>query len=48
MEINRTITNVWTIVLHEKEVFARVTDSANDVLACFANAVGSILGSVLY
>ena len=28
MEINRTITNVWTIVLHEEEVFARVTDES--------------------
>ena len=28
MEINRTITNIWTIVLHEREVFARVTDES--------------------
>jgi len=28
MEINRTITNVWTLVLHEEEVFARVTDES--------------------
>lgn len=28
MEIDRTITNVWTIVLHEEEVFARVTDES--------------------
>lgn len=28
MEIDRTITNVWTIVLHEDEVFARVTDES--------------------
>ena len=28
MEIDRTITNIWTVVLHEKEVFARVTDES--------------------
>lgn len=28
MEIDRTITNVWTIVLHEQEVFDRVTDES--------------------
>jgi len=28
MEIDRTITNLWTIVLHEEEVFARVTDES--------------------
>lgn len=26
MEIDRTITNIWTVVIREKEVFARVTD----------------------
>lgn len=28
MEIDRTITNIWTIVIHEREVFARVTDES--------------------
>lgn len=28
MEIDRTITNLWTITLHESEVFARVTDES--------------------
>ena len=28
MEIDRTITNIWTIVIHEKEVFDRVTDES--------------------
>jgi hypothetical protein len=28
MEIDRTITNLWTIVLHESEVFDRVTDES--------------------
>ena len=28
MEINRNITNIWTITLHEKEVFKRVTDES--------------------
>ena len=26
MEIDRTITNIWTVVIREREVFARVTD----------------------
>ena len=28
MEIDRTITNLWTIVLEESEVFERVTDES--------------------
>lgn len=28
MEINRTITNVWTVTLREQEVFDRVTDES--------------------
>lgn len=28
MEIDRTITNIWTITIHEKEVFERVTDES--------------------
>ena len=28
MEIDRTITNIWTIVIHESEVFERVTDES--------------------
>ena len=28
MEINKTITNIWTIILHEEEVFNRVTDES--------------------
>ena len=28
MEIDRTITNLWTITLHQKEVFDRVTDES--------------------
>ena len=28
MEIDRTITNIWTITLHEREVFQRVTDES--------------------
>ena len=28
MEIDRTITNVWTITVHEREVFERVTDES--------------------
>lgn len=28
MEIDRTIVNVWTVTIHEKEVFARVTDES--------------------
>lgn len=28
MEIDRTITNIWTVTIHEKEVFARVTDES--------------------
>jgi len=28
MEIDRTITNIWTIIIHEREVFERVTDES--------------------
>lgn len=28
MEIDRTITNIWTITIHESEVFERVTDES--------------------
>ena len=28
MEIDRTITNIWTVVIHEEEVFNRVTDES--------------------
>lgn len=28
MEIDRTITNIWTITIHEREVFKRVTDES--------------------
>jgi len=28
MEIDRTITNIWTVVIHEEEVFQRVTDES--------------------
>ena len=28
MEIDRTITNIWTIIIHESEVFERVTDES--------------------
>jgi len=28
MEIDRTITNIWTVCIHEEEVFARVTDES--------------------
>lgn len=28
MEIDRTITNIWTITLNERDVFARVTDES--------------------
>ena len=42
MEINRRITNVWTITIDEKEVFARVTDES--LMTSYQRAQGNPKG----